>query len=60
MKVDKYFDIQCDLCTFNRSTDFELGLETSIKRLNKQAKAEGWKYDKEKDINICPNCNKQK
>lgn len=26
-RIDKYYDIQCGICGFNRGTDFEFGME---------------------------------
>lgn len=59
LKVDKYYDVQCDYCGKNRSSDFEWGLAMSIKELRKLARLEGWTYNKKDEKNICPECIKK-
>lgn len=58
LQCDKYFDITCRICAFSRSTDFEFGFETNLKRLRRYAKKEGWKVISidGKDLTVCPLC----
>lgn len=57
LKIDKYFDVCCDICSRHRSTDFYLGWETNLKRLRSIALNEGWTFTNGQ--NICPICNKK-
>lgn len=55
MKVDRYYDVQCDHCGRNLSTDYHLGFFTSRDTAIKVAKRIGFKTDKNNQ-NICPCC----
>lgn len=58
LKVDTYFDITCNICGFSRSTDYEKSFETSMKRIRKCAKEEGWRCIGGETI--CPECARKR
>jgi len=55
MKIVAYYDCFCGICFEAYSSCYSFA--KSRKELNVVTKSEGWKYDREKDINICPYCN---
>lgn len=54
LKVDKYYDMHCSICGFNRSTDFEKGMDNNLESIRKMAYSEGWRLHNGKMY--CPNC----
>ena len=48
MKVDRYYDVQCDHCGKSLSTDYHLGFFTSRDTAIKVAKRIGFKTDKQR------------
>lgn len=56
IKIDTYYDITCDRCGKSRSTDYNLGMLTCKKELQKYAYAEGWKC--KNGVTMCPDCVK--
>ena len=56
MRIQAYYDIQCDECGRFRSTDYQAGMETNSKRLKALAEREGWTYIRGKG-NRCPVCS---
>lgn len=59
MKLEVYYDIGCNRCGRHYSTDFGRGMDTDKKTVKAIAKADGWKYDKSTNENICPVCVKE-
>ena len=59
LRPDRYYDLQCDYCCCNWSTDFDGGREMFSSRdlLLRQAKSAGWAVRKGK--NACPECAKK-
>jgi len=55
LKIDTYYDVQCDKCAFNRSSDYKHGMEISLSLIRALSKTEGWTIKEGK--NICPSCN---
>ena len=60
LKIDKYFDLRCDICYCQWSTDFEggRGMFADAKVLRYCAKMAGWKYSRDHNVNLCPECAK--
>lgn len=60
LRPDRYYDLQCDFCSCNWSTDFDGGREMYNDRalLIREAKRAGWGVRKGK--NACPKCIERK
>lgn len=58
IKIDKYYDVQCDYCAKFMSTDYELGMAPTRKEAIMWAKNLGFRTRNGK--NICPECLKDK
>lgn len=54
MKIDRYYDVQCDYCGNRLSTDFDWGLCESSRQAESSARFVGFRTKKGK--NICPCC----
>ena len=54
LKTDKYYDVQCDFCGRNMSTDFFTGMAPTSKEAVMWAKDVGFRTRLGK--NICPIC----
>ena len=57
MRIDKYYDIRCDMCLKSRSADLHGGLgmwEQDAKSFRKAIKREGWKFVN--GMTLCPIC----
>lgn len=59
LKLEKYYDIGCDLCGFHFSTDFAKGMYNNPTTIRKIAKKDGWISNPETGENICPICRKK-
>ena len=60
LKIDKYYDVRCDICGMSRSVDLDGGLgwwERDATSFRKKLKSEGWRYHQGKTI--CPKCTKK-
>ena len=54
MKVDKYYDVGCDVCGRHLSTDWKYGMFASAKEARQFAKGEG--FTEYNGLNVCPSC----
>lgn len=58
LKIDRYYDVSCDYCGRNMSTDFEKnGMALSSKQAQAWARRIGFRTKQGK--NICPLCLKE-
>jgi hypothetical protein len=60
LKINRYYDIRCDICCKSRSVDINggLGMWTfDAKSFRNQLKREGWKS--RQNMNLCPTCAKE-
>lgn len=57
MKLDTWYDLTCNCCSRSWSADFENGMYTSKKCLQKDSHKSGWRCRRGK--NLCPDCAKK-
>lgn len=58
LKIDRFYDLSCDICGRWWSTDYDggPGMAPSREYLEKAATKAGW--HRSKDKNVCPECYK--
>lgn len=56
MKVERWYDIKCDLCGRHLSSDFGVGMLRDREETIRTAKIEGFKEDKFSKMVLCPIC----
>ena len=54
LKVEKYFDIGCDVCAKHLSTDYEMGMYSTANEARMIAKDIGFRFVNSR--NLCPQC----
>ena len=54
MKIEKWYDVRCEICGRYLSTDYEAGMQRTRETALKEAKEVGFKTKQGK--NVCPCC----